>query len=266
MRRRIEVGIVVIAVIIVLGITLPSVQQAREAARRSTCKNNLKQLSLGLINYTDVYTAFPQAAIGDPHLTPEHRWSWYPEFTPWLAQMAAPPIDYTTDSRDSRNWPLTFEVEKHEKFTVQLRPPLTVTCPNGELDVGEHHQLLAGYVGMTGIGPQSATAKQPDSAAGIWGYDRRTSPRQVTKGLGKTILILEAATDREVWLWGGRATARWVPTDGPAIGRTGAFGGFHAGIVMTAFADGSVVALSEDIAPDQFAKMAVLGKWPAIAD
>ena len=79
--------LVVIAIIATLvALLLPAVQQAREAARRTQCKNNLKQLGLALHNYHETYNRLPPGWISNRGIWRNNAWGWNAMILPMLDQ------------------------------------------------------------------------------------------------------------------------------------------------------------------------------------
>src|SRR5262245_60446709 len=82
--------LVVIAIIgVLVALLLPAVQSAREAARRSQCANNLKQLALGIHSYADTWQKMPSACMGGiTGATDDDGWSWATAILPFVEQQA----------------------------------------------------------------------------------------------------------------------------------------------------------------------------------
>lgn len=173
-RRRaftlIELLVVIAIIAILIALLLPAVQQAREAARRTQCRNNLKQIGLALHLYHDEYRSFPPAYTVDETGQPLH--SWRTLILPFIDQQQL------YDSIDlSKPWD---DPANAEAFQTAVPPYI---CPSTTID-----QFHTTYTGMVG----------PDAALPL--TDGRPIS-EFTDGTSNTVIVIEAAEQDAVhWM------------------------------------------------------------------
>jgi len=183
----IELLVVIAIIAILIALLLPAVQQAREAARRTQCKNNLKQIGLALHNYLDTYSVFPPSfcVSGNPTsgYTPGGQWSIHARILPFVDQAnmfnaANLDVAYTPGS-----------VPATSRVPVYL-------CPSDVNDKGrndgsgnpEHYPTSYGYNAGTWRVFDNTSLQGGD---GAFFPNGKTMPRDFTDGMSNTLGFAE---------------------------------------------------------------------------
>lgn len=132
--------LVVIAIIgVMVGLLLPAVQAAREAARRMSCSNNMKQVGLALHNYHDTFTLFPHNAHAFGNNNTGCGASWLVRLLPYLDQGAAySQLDFVTAS----DWTMQYQSSANAAVVAELRVP-GLNCPSSPLPTTRSQATIA---------------------------------------------------------------------------------------------------------------------------
>jgi hypothetical protein len=245
-RLRLVNGIAVLCIVSILAaILIPAILAAREAARRSSCDNNLKQLALGVLNYSDTFRRLPMGTSGSRELLPQERFSWYLPLWPFFE--GKPPTllvdqNQAWDAPVNRSPRLRFFVD-FESARTEDRPLMFLnlfSCPSASPKLKVQDIQVTQYVGMAGLGVESPEFDTHQAHIGVWGYDRQITERDITDGCSSTVLLAESGFDPGPWIAGGRRTVRGLDLRAaPYFGPGRQFGGIHS-VCSTVMVDASV--------------------------
>jgi len=125
----IELLVVIAIIAVLIALLLPAVQQAREAARRSQCKNNLKQIGLAMHNYHDVFGQFPQNYEATRNGGDRARTSisWITASLPYFDQA---PLYNTVDFNSTAGATDFNSLNNTANQVVRMRPISGLLCPS----------------------------------------------------------------------------------------------------------------------------------------
>ncbi len=274
----IELLVVIAIIAILIALLLPAVQQAREAARRTQCKNNLKQIGLAVENYESTYGAFPPGRLGCDGIntgpcngnTNKQRagMSGFVLLLQFLEQQNL--FDLVNIADAPYNQDSTWTTANHQ--TVLEARPSVYVCPS---DTSLPSVTTNGFEAGTGsyafshgtLGPSNgiSTTMKIDNT-GLFMYKEALGRSEITDGTSNTFVageVIDAHTDESYnrWSLGSRHLDCLRTTDNPVntppgtgittspygIALNGAFASRHPGGAQFLFADGHITFVSENI-------------------
>lgn len=210
MRRRfgftlIELLVVIAIIGILISLLLPAVQAAREAARRSQCSNQLKQMGLACHSYHDLFRVFPSGYLANvPYNNSVNDtspgWGWAALILPQLEQTAlARQINFSLPIEQPANAAAVQTVVPVYLCPSDLTPGAAFMIP----DTSGNPLLKAAPSSYAGcVGNDYSAADGPDGS-GILFRNSRVRAADILDGLSMTIVVGERAWSNAKGIWAG---------------------------------------------------------------
>jgi prepilin-type N-terminal cleavage/methylation domain-containing protein len=246
----VELLVVITIIGILIGMMLPAVMGAREAARRMSCLNNLFQIGVALNNYQSAHDMLPPGTMnkqGPIHNVPQgYQMSWIVPILPYLDEnVVFQRIDLAVGAYDAKN-----------ATARDVQIPMLI-CPSA--DVRLVGPPVSNYAGCH----NDVEAPIDLNNHGVLFLNSHISRNDVTDGVSHTLYVGEKMADPTDlgWMSGTRATLRntgWPPLWGapdpaapnPAVKNdlwVGGFGSEHPQVSNYLFGDGRTDSLSDTI-------------------
>src|SRR5262245_1313300 len=190
-RRRgftlIELLVVIAIIAVLIGLLLPAVQKVREAAARSRCQNNLKQIALGCHNYHDTYKRLTPGVTTSGTYS---YWSWMAMILPYVEQdnlyKQAEAYAKTVSSNPWSPNPALRVVVPIYTCPSDLRP-LTAT------DAGGLTIAFTSYMGVSGTSGNGPTAD------GVLYARSSVRLTDIKDGTANTLMVGERPPSKDLW-------------------------------------------------------------------
>jgi type II secretory pathway pseudopilin PulG len=183
---------VVIAIIaILIALLLPAVQQAREAARRSQCKNNFKQIGLAIYNYEDTYKRFPSSGESTDEITAKAR-----KF--WPVAMHVSILPFMEQAVLYNKWNMSLHYTNSTNRGLAQTPIAAYQCPSNSITQADSlNYAITDYMPIAYCDIDATTGMRNKSSGGVLnadvggalGFTRKIA--EVSDGLSNTILVIE---------------------------------------------------------------------------